>query len=69
MPYVAKNIEELRERIAEALGWTVHDTTTFSLPTLLAFLRPVNKELAKELEKAVENEEHVLVPHTPRRRK
>lgn len=66
---MAKNAEELRERIAEALGWTVRDTTTFSLPTLLAFLRPVNKELATELAKVIENEEHVLVPHTPRRRK
>ena len=39
----------LHERIAEALGWTVEQARSFSLPTLPELVRPVSMKLAYEI--------------------
>jgi hypothetical protein len=39
----------LHERIAAALGWTVAETQTLSLPSLRDLVRPVSPALAGEI--------------------
>jgi hypothetical protein len=39
----------LHERIAEALGWTVDQARSFSLPALRELVRPVSMKLAYEI--------------------
>ena len=39
----------LHERIAEALGWTVDQIRSFSLPALREIVRPVSMKLAYEI--------------------
>jgi hypothetical protein len=39
----------LHERIAEALGWTVEQTRSLSLPSLRELVRPVSMKLAYEI--------------------
>lgn len=39
----------LHERIAKALGWTVKETQSFSLPTLREMVRSVSPKLAHEI--------------------
>jgi hypothetical protein len=41
--------EKLEDRIAEALGWTVPEVRSLSLPSLREIVRPVNAKLAHEL--------------------
>lgn len=43
----------LKERIAQALGWTVEQTNTFSLQALRDLVRPVSPKLAHELTMAL----------------
>lgn len=42
-------MNHLHERIAEALGWTIEQTQSFSLPALRALVRPVSPKLAREI--------------------
>ncbi len=39
----------LHERIAEALGWTVEQVRSLSLPSLRELVRPVSMKLAYEI--------------------
>ena len=39
----------LHERIAKALGWTVEEARSFSLPALRELVRPVSMKLALEI--------------------
>jgi hypothetical protein len=39
----------LHERIAKALGWTVEEARSFSLPALREVVRPVSMKLAYEI--------------------
>lgn len=39
----------LHERIALALGWTVADVQSFSMPALRDLVRPVSQKLAHEI--------------------
>jgi hypothetical protein len=39
----------MHERIAEALGWTVEQARSFSLPALREIVRPVSMKLALEI--------------------
>ena len=39
----------LHERIAAALGWTVAQAQSFSLPSLREMVRPVSAKLAHEI--------------------
>lgn len=44
----------LHERIAEALGWSVKETQSFSFLTLRELVRPIDPKLAHELTVAIE---------------
>lgn len=44
----------LHARIAAALGWTVADAMSFSLPALRELVRPVDRALANEISSAIE---------------
>lgn len=43
----------LHERIAKALGWTVEQAQSFSLPALRDLVRPVSPKLAHEITLAI----------------
>lgn len=62
-------IDAIRERIAKAIGWTVEDTKSFSLPTLREFLRMHDAALYEELGEIIRLEKHVLVEEAPKRRR
>lgn len=49
----------LHERIAKALGWTLHDAQSFSLQTLRAVVRPVAPRLAAELDEAIQSGRYI----------
>lgn len=51
----------LRERMAERLGWSESDAAGFSLPSLAALVRPVDRELAEEVTRSMESGAHLLV--------
>ena len=53
-------IPELRQRIAEALKWTVEETKQFSVPTLREFLRVTHPKLAAELSAIIQRGDHLL---------
>jgi len=59
----------LHERIAEALNWTLKDVQSFSLPSLLPLVRPVDAKLAHEISSSIETAAHWTVPVQPRRRR
>lgn len=46
----------MHERIAKALGWTVEEARSFSLPALREVVRPVSMKLAYEITLAIQNE-------------
>ena len=41
--------DELRARVAAALGWSVADTQSLSIPSLRELVRPVSPKLEHEL--------------------
>jgi hypothetical protein len=45
----------MHERIAKALGWTVEEARSFSLPALREVVRPVSMKLAYEITLAIQN--------------
>jgi hypothetical protein len=47
-------MDGLHERIAKALGWTVEETRSFSLPALRDLVRPVSMKLAHEITIAIQ---------------
>lgn len=49
----------LKERIAQALGWTVEQTNTFSLHALRDLVRPVSPKLAHELSEAIQSGSYI----------
>jgi hypothetical protein len=60
--------DALRERIAEALGWKVEDTHSFSLHTLREIVRPVSPKLANELSIVIRDGSYIVgEKHRPRR--
>lgn len=60
---------KLRERIAQALGWTLEDCQGFSLPQLRELVRSKDMQLDSELNDIISNQKHWFTPHTPKRRK
>jgi len=58
--------EELRERVAAALGWPVLDTYTLSIQSLRELVRPVDAGLERELTDIIRSERHIL--HKPVKR-
>jgi hypothetical protein len=50
----------LHERIAEALGWTVKETQSFSFQTLRDLVRPVSPKLAHELTVAIQTGSYLV---------
>jgi hypothetical protein len=60
--------EELHERIGKVLGWSEQDVRSMSLAALESVVRPVDAQLAKDIMQHREEERHLLIPHTPKRR-
>lgn len=58
---------DLKERIAQALGWTVAETNSFSLQTLRELVRPMSPKLAHELEQAIQSGAYVTA-NQPKRK-
>lgn len=48
----------LHERIAKALGWTVAEAQSFSLPTLRELVRPVSPKLALLITDAMQDKSY-----------
>jgi hypothetical protein len=53
-------VDELRARAERALGWDAGSSRQFSLPTLREFVRPKDPDLAFELSRVLQRDEHVL---------
>ena len=51
-------VEELRERIAKTLGWTVNDTKMFGLSMLATLVRDKDPELCSDIRLCVEQKLH-----------
>jgi len=51
---------ELRQRIADALGWTVEDTEKFSLAALRDFLPERKWKLKHELNLIIQSGSHII---------
>jgi hypothetical protein len=49
----------MHARIALALGWSLEDVRSFSLPALRELVRPVAPELAEEITQALANGSHI----------
>ncbi len=60
-------LDDLRQEIADALGWSYRDACSFSLTALAAMLRgnPDHIGLYNKIKAIIANEEHVFV--RPRR--
>lgn len=52
--------DELRRRVADALGWTVEQTQGFSVPSLRELVRRKHPDLALEIDGVVQRGDHVL---------
>lgn len=52
----------LHERIAQALGWTVADTQSFSFQSLRELVRPVSPKLAAELDHQIQSGSYIVGP-------
>lgn len=55
----------LHERIAEALGWTVKETQSFSFQALRAILRTVSPKLAHELDVEIRTGAYIVSSYEP----
>lgn len=62
-------MDQLKERIAQALGWTVAETNTFSLQTLRELVRPVSPKLAHELDLQIQGGAYIVVNQPKRNRR
>jgi hypothetical protein len=49
----------LHERIAQALGWTVEQAQSFSLPALRDLVRPISPKLAAEISETISSGRHI----------
>lgn len=49
------NNQELHERVAKALGWTVEETKSFSMTSLRELVRPVDTSLAATITEFVQS--------------
>lgn len=59
---------ELRQRVADALGWTVEDTEKFSIIALRDFLPASKHKLKHELDLILRSGSHIIgEPLRPRR--
>lgn len=60
---------ELRQRVADALGWSVEDTKKFSLAALRDILPAHKHKLRHELSLIIQSGSHIIgEPLRPRRR-
>lgn len=55
----APDVEDLRQRAAIALGWTIRDAHSVSLPSLRELVRPVDPGLADEISHVLAQGSHV----------
>ena len=61
-------MDNLHERIAETLGWTVKEAQSFSLATLREVVREKNPKLAHVISDVIQNGEHIYVKVPEKRR-
>jgi hypothetical protein len=54
-------VEEIKERIAEVMGWSRKDVDSFSLPTMREFVKGKDVDLDHELEDAIRSGRHLFV--------
>lgn len=54
-----QHLGEMKLRIANALGWTLRDVNSLSLPALREVLRPVNSKLAHEVTCAMQSPAYI----------
>ena len=57
---MSDDLERLRVRIAEALGWTIEETKSFSLLSLVGLVRPIDAKLASEIITFTESGAHFI---------
>jgi hypothetical protein len=50
---------DLHERVAKALGWSVEDTQSMSMQALRDLVRPVDKDLAREMDYMIQSGAYV----------
>lgn len=62
-------MDELKARIATALGWSERDVNNFSLATLREMVRPKHPKLATEISEMIARGDHILETATRPRRK
>lgn len=62
-------MEQLKERVAAALGWSVEDTHKVSLQSLRDLVRPVSSKLAHELDVVIRTGEHITANQPPPKRR
>lgn len=55
------NLESLRDRIAEIMGWNHSDVGKFSLPTLASFVRGKDPRLDAELAETIRTGAHLIM--------
>ncbi len=56
---------DLHQRIAEALGWSLEDVQSFSLPALRELVRPVSPKLADHITETIHLGMHVVRGSVP----
>lgn len=52
------SVEEVRDRIAELMGWTRKDVDKFSLPQLKEFVRGKDSKLDQQLVEIIDSKSH-----------
>ena len=55
------DVEEMRDHIAELMGWSREDVDKFSLPQLKEFVRGKDKALDLALAETMETKSHFFV--------
>lgn len=61
------DLEQLKRRCADALGWDRADVDTVSLASLRELLSPKHPELAEEVAWTIQRGDHII--EAPRRRR
>lgn len=52
-------MSDLHERVAKALGWTVKDAQSLSMQALRDLVRPVDPDLAREMDYLIRSGEYI----------
>ncbi len=58
-------LRTLRDRIAEALGWTLEETLGLSLASLRELVRPLDSKLVADIDEVIRTGAHITRPVCP----